>query len=254
MKLVLIPPGEFMMGSPESEEGRVDGEGPQHRVRITKPFYLGVYEVTQGEYERVMGTNPSYFSRGGGGNDRVSGLDTSRFPVEMVLWEDAVEFCQRLSTLPAERSAGRKYRLPTEAEWEYACRAGTTTPFHFGSVLNGRQANHDGNLPYGTSEKGPYLDRTTIVGNYSGNGFGLYDMHGNVWEWCADWYDADYYANSPADDPKGPMSGSRRVFRDGSWEADARSCRSAIRGSGPARQLNCLGFRVALVPADESSK
>ncbi len=245
MKLILIPPGEFMMGSPDSEEKRGSHEGPQHQVRITKPFYLGVYQVTQEEYERVMGTNPSYFKT-------ASGQDTSRFPVEQVSWDDALKFCRKLSALPSERSAGREYRLPTEAEWEYACRAGTTTPFHFGSVLNGRQANHDGNRPYGTSEKGPYLERTTTVGSYSANGFGLYDMHGNVWEWCADWYDEEYYANSPVDDPQGPASGSDRVYRGGCWGNSAGSCRSASRRrlTPVFRGIN-LGFRLALVPADE---
>ena len=255
MKLVLIPPGEFMMGSPESEKNRHSDEGPQHLVRITRPFYFGMHQVTQEEYERVMGTNPSYFSAGGGGRDRVSGMDTRRFPVERVSWNDAVEFCRRLSALPAECSASRKYRLPTEAEWEYACRAGTTTAFHFGSVLNGRQANCDGNNPYGTSEKGPYLRRTTTVGSYSGNGFGLYDMHGNVWDWCADWFDEKHYANSPVDDPPGPASGSSRVLRGGSWDDYARHCRSAFRDRcAPDIRLNRLGFRLALVPADESSK
>ncbi len=255
MKLVLIPPGEFMMGSPEDEDGRSDVEGPQHRVRITKPFYLAVYPVTQEEYERMMGTNPSYFSRGGGGSDWVSRHDTSRFPVETVRWNDAVDFCLRLSALPAERSAGREYRLPTEAEWEYACRAGTTTPFHFGSALNGRQANHNGNYPYGTREKGPYLRRTTRVGSYSANGFGLYDMHGNVWEWCSDWYDGKYYADSPVDDPQGPASGSDRVSRGGSWQFGARSCRSAYRRRlRPDSQILFLGFRLALVPADGAGK
>jgi formylglycine-generating enzyme required for sulfatase activity len=252
MKLVLIPPGEFMMGSPEGEKDRQEREGPQHRVRITRPFYFGVYQVTQEEYEQVMGTNPSAFSRDGRNSGRVSGLDTSRFPVESVSWNDAVEFCRRLSALPAERSAGREYRLPTEAEWEYACRAGTTTPFHFGSVLNGRQANHDGNYPYGTSEKGPYLERTTTVGSYSANGFGLYDMHGNVWEWCADWHAGDYYANSPVNDPKGPASGSGRVIRGSSWGSFAGRCRSANRsGPSPGFRAIVLGFRLALVPADE---
>ena len=167
MKLVLIPPGEFMMGSPRQEFDSLvreyptrkklfELEQPQHRVRITKPYYLGLYEVTQGEYERVMGTNPSAFSRSGDRSEQVSGQDTSRFPVERVSWEEAVEFCRRLSALPEERAAGRVYRLPTEAEWEFACRAGTTTPFHFGSQLNGRETNCDGNYPYGTTTKGPY--------------------------------------------------------------------------------------------------
>lgn len=255
MKLVLIPPGEFMMGSPESEERHLSHEGPQHRVRITRPFYLGVYEVTQEAYERVMGTNPSDFSRDGRDGNWVSGQDTSRFPVESVTWNDAVEFCRRLSVLPAERSAGREYRLPTEAQWEYACRAGTTTPFHFGSVLNGRQANCGGNNPYGTSEKGPYLRRTTTVGSYSANGFGLYDMHGNVWEWCSDWYDENYYANSPVDDPQGPASGLHRVSRGGGWLSYAWGCRSADRyGLTSGGGYIGIGFRLALVRADESSK
>ncbi len=255
MKLVLIPPGEFMMGSPESEKRHLSHEGPQHRVRITRPFYLGVYEVTQEAYERVMGTNPSDFSRDGRDGNWVSGQDTSRFPVESVTWNDAVEFCRRLSVLPAERSAGREYRLPTEAQWEYACRAGTTTPFHFGSVLNGRQANCGGNNPYGTSEKGPYLRRTTTVGSYGANGFGLYDMHGNVWEWCSDWYDENYYANSPVDDPQGPASGLHRVSRGGGWLSYAWGCRSADRyGLTSGGGYIGIGFRLALVRADESSK
>ncbi|HEX7378460.1 MAG TPA: SUMF1/EgtB/PvdO family nonheme iron enzyme, partial [Pirellulales bacterium] len=212
MKLTLIPAGEFMMGSPDSEEGWSKDEGPRHRVRITKPFYLGVYEVTQAEYERVMGENPSYFSSGGDGASSVSGLNTGRFPVESVSWEDAVAFCGKLSDFAGERAAGRRYRLPTEAEWEYACREGATTPFSFGSQLNGREANCAGNYPYGTTEKGPLLERTTTVGSYRANAFGLFDMHGNALEWCADWYDSDYYATSPVNDPPGSAAGSFRVI------------------------------------------
>jgi formylglycine-generating enzyme required for sulfatase activity len=246
MKLVLIPPGEFMMGSPDSEEGRDSDEGPQHRVRITRPFYFGMYQVTQGQYERVMGTNPSAFSRDGRNSDRVSGQDTSRFPVENVSWNDAVEFCRKLSALPAERSAGREYRLPTEAEWEYACRAGTTTRFHFGNDLTSDQARFNQSWSSG---------HPVSVGSYSANGFGLYDMHGNVWEWCADWFASDYYANSPVDDPKGPASGSRRVSRGGCWGYYAWSCRSAYRlRDSPDFRNFLLGFRLALVPVDESSK
>jgi len=178
MELVLIPPGDFLMGSPEEEKDRRDDE-TLHRVRITEPFHLSVYKVTQSEYERVMGENPSHFSSGGGGNVQVSNLETSRFPVEQVTWEDAIDFCRKLSLLPEEKAAGRIYRLPTEAEWEYACRASTATPFHFGSQLNGREANCDG-TPYGTDTEGPYLGRTTSVGSYQPNAFGLYDMHGNV--------------------------------------------------------------------------
>jgi formylglycine-generating enzyme required for sulfatase activity len=252
MKLALIPPGEFMMGSPASEAERDDDE-TQHRVRITKPYYLGMYEVTQGEYERVMGTNPSAFSRSGGRSERVSGQDTSRFPVETVSWEDAVEFCRKLSALSAEQSAGRVYRLPTEAEWEFACRAGTTTPFHFGSQLNGREANCDGNYPYGTTTKGTYLERPTPVGSYGANGFGLYDMHGNVWEWCSDWYAG--YASTAVDDPTGPTSGSYRVARGGSWINYARGCRSALRlRLTPDPRISLLGFRLASSSVDQSGR
>ena len=244
MKFAVISAGEFLMGSPAGEKNRSSDEH-QHRVRITQAFHLGVFEVTQAQYERVMGKNPSSFSSSGTSKDKVAGKDTSKFPVEKVSWDDAVEFCRRLSNLPEERAAGNTYRLPTEAEWEYACRAGTTTPFHFGSVLNGKQANCDGGLPYGTETKGPYLQRTMRVGSFAPNAFGLYDMHGNVYEWCADWYDSDYYKNSPVSDPRGPSSGSYRVFRGGSWYYYARGCRSAYRSRDtPDGRYDSLGFRV----------
>jgi formylglycine-generating enzyme required for sulfatase activity len=253
MQFALIPAGEFQMGSPQSETNWEDDES-QHRVRITKPFYLGEYEVTQAEYEKVMGTNPSYFQNSESvTNNAVIGMDTRRFPVEEVRWDDAVEFCRKLSAIPAERREGRVYRLPTEAEWEYACRAGTTTPFHFGSELNGTEANCGGGISYGTTTQGLYLTqgpcpkRTTAVGSYAPNAFGLYDMHGNVWEWCHDWYDWDYYQGSPTDDPQGPPTASYRVIRGGGWNNFARFCRAAIRsGSAPSNQRSDLGFRVAL--------
>jgi formylglycine-generating enzyme required for sulfatase activity len=247
MKLVLIPAGEFIMGSPENQTDRDDGE-TQHRVRITKPYYLGMYEVTQAEYEQVMGTNPSSFTS-------VSGQDTNRFPVEQVSWEDTMEFCRKLSAMSAEQSGGRVYRLPTEAEWEYACRAGTMMPFHFGSQLNGREANCDGNNPYGTT-KGTFLQRPTTVGSYGANGFGLYDMHGNVWEWCPDWYDSRYYSDSPTDDPTGPTTaGSTRVIRGGGWNGDAGGCRAACRARAIANWPgHNLGFRLAFSPVDASGR
>ena len=147
------------------------------------------------------------------------------------LWEEAVEFCHKLSARPQEQAAGRSYRLPTEAEWEYACReAGALkTPFHFGAKLGSEQANFDGNCPYGGADKGPWLHRTTPVGSYKPNAFGLFDMHGNVWEWCQDWYDDNYYSQSPRQDPQGPQNGSYRVLRGGSWFNDGCGCRSAIR-------------------------
>jgi formylglycine-generating enzyme required for sulfatase activity len=248
MKLVLIPAGKFTMGSPEDEKNRSDDE-QQHEVEISKPFYMGVYEVTQGEYEKVMGTNPSWFSATGGGKEKVEGKDTSRFPVEKVSWNDAVEFCKKLSEMPEEKRNGPMYRLPTEAEWEYACRGGASVkPFHFGDSLSSTQANFDGNYPYGGADKGPYLERTTRVGSYDANAFGLYDMHGNVWEWCADWYDKDYYKTSPRKDPPGPATGTYRVLRGGSWGSFGRGCRAAYRSfGGPGYRVSYLGFRVVLV-------
>ena len=173
MKLVLIPAGEFQMGSSQSEN---DNEGPQHQVHITKGFYLGKYPVTQGEYERVMGKNPSTFRADGAGKERVSGLDTSRFPVETVSWKDAVEFCRKLS-----EKEGKRYRLPTEAEWEYACRTRTKLAEQ---TVDGPEANCNANNPNGTGEKGPYLHRPTTVGSYRANDFEPHDMLGNVQEWC----------------------------------------------------------------------
>jgi uncharacterized protein (TIGR02996 family) len=239
MTFALVPAGTFVMGSPETEADRSDDEGPQHEVEITRPFYLGVFPVTQEPYERVMGVNPSQFTS-------VAGEDTRLFPVENVSWEEAKEFCEKLTN---QEGGGRVYRLPTEAEWEYACRGGLASQiFHFGNTLNSTQANFDGNSPYGTA-KGPYLARPCKVGSYKPNAFGLYDMHGNVWEWCGDWYDEDYYGKSPPRDPSGRSEGSRRVFRGGGWNGDGRRCRSAYRSRrGPAYRNGRLGFRVALVP------
>lgn len=252
MKLVLIPAGEFLMGSPEGEFANRFGEQPQHRVRITKPFWLGRYEVTQAEYSQVMETNPSGFSDKGEWKEKVVGLDPRRFPVENVSWDDAVEFCRKLSALPAERSAGRVYRLPTEAEWEHACRAGTTGPFHFGDQLNGVQANCDGNDRYGTDTKGPFLRRPTTVGSYPANPFGLFDMHGNILEWCHDWYDEDYYRKSPVEDPPGPEQGTTRVRRGGSWYSPGGLCRAATRHRVvPSYRSDDLGFRVAAAVAGQ---
>ena len=256
MKLALIPVGKFVMGSPKEEEDHGQDE-EQHEMSITKSFYLGVYVVTQAEYEKVMGKNLSWFSPKGGGKDRVKDMDTGQFPVEMVSWDDAVAFCKKLSELPEEKKAGRVYRLPTEAEWEYACRAGTKTAFHYGNSLSSKQANFDGNRPYGGADKGPYLERTTKVGSNAANAFGLYDMHGNVWECCQDWYDEDYYKNSPREDTPGPAQGlapgrSRRVLvrrrqelpirrsqRACPWRAGLRTRlprgRSSVRGAEPGR-------------------
>jgi len=231
IKLMRIPKGKFLMGSPETEKERRENE-TQHEVTISQNFYMGATEVTQAQWKKVMGNNPSNFKG-------------DELPVETVSWENAVEFCNRLSEMPEEKKTGRKYRLPTEAEWEYACRAGTTTPFHFGSQLNGRQANCNGTVPYGTDTKGPDLEKTAPVGTYPANAWGLYDMHGNVWEWCSDWY-GEYPAGSLTN-PSGPATGSFRVFRGGSWRYDAVDCRSADRNwYAPSGRIFDLGFRVAL--------
>ena len=193
MKLVLIPPGKFLMGSPKEEEHHEIDEEPRREVEISKPFYLGAFEVTQAQYRQIMGTNPSFYSPTGDAKDEVKGLNTDDFPVERVSWHDAKQFCVKLSALPAETKAGRVYRLPAEAEWEYACRAGTTTPFHFGKSLSADQANFDERVDLPGENKGEWLGRTTKVGSYKPNAFGLFDMHGNVLEWCEDWYKRDYY-------------------------------------------------------------
>jgi len=261
MKLALIPPGEFRMGSERTELDTVlreakgaraqviqmlQSEHPQHRVRISRPFYLGVYEVTQMQYERVMGVNPSYFSKDGKGAPRVLRVDTSDLPVEQVSWEDASKFCRQLNSLDEESRAGRTYRLPTEAEWEYACRAGTTSLFHFGSVLDARLANSFGT--YGTENRGPFVGRPAKVGQYVPNAWGLHNVHGNVCEWCADRYHSEYYANSPTEDPGGPEGGlSYRVNRGGSWSSKWWRCRSALRHAYPSTYRgDFLGFRVVL--------
>jgi formylglycine-generating enzyme required for sulfatase activity len=246
MELALIPAGKFTMGSPRTEKGR-SLEEVEHEVHITRPFYMGAYEVTQAEYQRVLKDNPSWFSRTGPGKAEVKGTDTGRFPVENVSWHDAQKFCRWLSLLAKEKAAHRLYRLPTEAEWEYACRGGarSATAFHFGESLSSQHANFDGNGPYGTVARGPYLKRTAPVGSYKPNAFGLYDMHGNVYEWCADGYARDYYENSPSKDPQGASKDTRRLLRGGSWYAYAVYCRSAARYSLSPDQHNfTLGFRV----------
>ena len=237
IKLMRIPTGKFLMGSSETEEKRHKSES-QHEVIINQNFYMGSTEVTQAQWQKVMRNNPSKFQG-------------DQLPVEQISWDEAIEFCKRLSEMPQEKKAGRKYRLPTEAEWEYACRAGTTTPFHFGSQLNGKQANCNGTKPFGTDIKGPFLEKTSSAGKYPANGWGLHDMHGNVYEWCSDW-DGDYSADSVTA-PSGPATGSSRVYRGGGWHRTAVNCRSASRGgSAPSFRNGDLGFRVALSLSENS--
>ncbi len=243
MKLVRIPAGTFMMGSPRSEPDRIPRE-ELHEVSITQPFYMSIHEVTQAQYRTLDDREPHFASYLGGG---------PRHPMEWVNWRRVVQFCTDLSNRPEESRAGRRYRLPTEAEWEYACRAGTRTAFHVGESLSSHEANFNGNDPYGGAGEGPYLEMTAPVGSYEPNAFGLYDMHGNVAEWCADFYDPDYYENSPEEDPLGPdrdvapenQWGVHMVVRGGSWLDDARGCRSAYRFRGmPRSGYNIIGFRV----------
>jgi formylglycine-generating enzyme required for sulfatase activity len=237
MMLVLIPAGEFQMGSPIGEIGRANDE-QQHRVRIANSFYLGVTEVTQAQYKQITGENPSYFLAGRAGESLVADVNTDNLPVEQVSWDDAVAFCQKLG-----QREGKTYRLPTEAEWEYACRAGTTAPFHFGSALQRNVANFTNDT---------YLGRTAVVGLYAANAFGVYDMHGNVWEWCSDWYGADYYGTSEADNPQGPNTGSDRVHRGGGWCSPSLHSRSASRSSStPSIRYYDHGFRVVQVVENE---
>ena len=234
---MLVPPGSFLMGS---DTGTYD-EKPVRRVAITEPFYLGKFPITQEQYLAVMKSNPATFSRSGRREDFVrslSDVEVKRLPVETVSWEDAKKFCA---------AVGGGCRLPTEAEWEYACRAGTHTVFPFGDTLDSTQANCNGNFP-----NSPYLGRTSPVGDYPANGFGLFDMVGNVWEWCEDWYGA-YKDVKAKSDPDGALTDpvqsknqlyDRRVLRGGSWRLDARGCRSAGRDGLAAVGRSFVGFRA----------
>jgi formylglycine-generating enzyme required for sulfatase activity len=225
MKLVYIPPGEFIMGSPENEQHRRNNE-KQHRVILTKGFWMGATEVTQRQWKTVMGNNPSKF-------------DGPDLPVERVSWNDAVEFGKKLS-----RKEGKRYRLPTEAEWEYACRAATTTPFNTGKTISTDQANYNGKHTYDSGREGVFRKNTTPVAAFSPNAWALFDTHGNVYEWCADWYAKDCPTDAVTD-PTGPGTGTSRVSRGGSWNARPRICRSAFRyGVLPDGLFDFIGFRV----------
>jgi formylglycine-generating enzyme required for sulfatase activity len=237
MEFVKIPSGSFMMGSPTSEKDRWDNESPQHKVTINYEFYLGKYEVTQEEYEKVMGTNPSSFK------------NCPRCPVEQVSWNDAQEFIKKLNA----KKDGYEYRLPSEAEWEYAARGGKEGKVFGvgdGNNLSSEEANFDGNYPYGNASKGKYLAKTVNVGSYKPNDFGLYDMHGNVWEWVADIYNKDYNGLSVGGSANMSVGDSSlRVLRGGSWNNDGLVCRSAFRfWVAPDFRYYDLGFRVAVRP------
>jgi len=240
MRFVYIPAREFQMGSPQSERGRRENEH-QHRVKITKPFYLGMFEVTQAEYLKIMDENPSKFSPDGPRGESVVGIDTIRLPVDSVSWDNAVEFCRHLSNLPVESKSKRSYRLPTEAEWEYACRAGSSKLWSHGDEIDDLKsfAWYGSRIAEG---------RTHQVGEKEPNHFGLHDMHGNVWEWCHDWYTDDLKHGGTVVDPQGPKSGELRVIRGGGWASGPARCRNAARSHDPPSVHDeDLGFRVVLI-------
>ncbi|NEP84717.1 MAG: SUMF1/EgtB/PvdO family nonheme iron enzyme, partial [Okeania sp. SIO3B3] len=229
LKMVYIPGGTFLMGSLENEERRYDSESPQHQVTL-QPFYMSKYPITQDQYQAIIGKNPSRFK---GGNR----------PVENVSWYNATEFCQKLS-----QKTGKNYKLPSESQWEYACRAGTTTPFYFGETITSELVNYNGNFTYGNAPKGKYRGQTTDVGSFPPNAFGLYDMHGNVWEWCADdWH--KNYEGAPTDGSAWLENDEKEhnvVLRGGSWNLYPNDCRSAFRDLGVGRDehINFIGFRI----------
>jgi formylglycine-generating enzyme required for sulfatase activity len=273
MDMVPVLPREFLMGSPKGEGYRRQDE-TQHKVRLTRPYLIGVTEVTQEQYRKVMKASPSWFSDTGGGKARVEGIDTEDFPVEMVSWFDAVAFCNRLSEMDGYQphytiedvkkdgdsivsatvtiAGGNGYRLPTEAEWEYACRAGWYRPYNYGGFNNGKQANLKPAPDaggYGGPPSWKAVGRTTKGRSYPASPWNMYDIHGNVGEWCSDWYGSDYYTTSPRDDPSGPATGTTRVIRGGSWMVAEGSCRSASRLSlAPDERKDFAGFRVARTP------
>ncbi|MBW4430866.1 MAG: SUMF1/EgtB/PvdO family nonheme iron enzyme [Pelatocladus maniniholoensis HA4357-MV3] len=244
LDMIYIPGGTFLMGSPEDELGRESNEGPQHPVAL-QPFYLSRFPITQAQW-KVIAQLPQI--------NRYLNPDPSNFkhpdiPVEKVCWHDAVEFCARLSQL-----TGHSYRLPSEAEWEFACRAGTTTPFHFGETITSNLANYDGSYIYGSGTEGPYRQQTTSVGCFQvANVFGLSDLHGNVWEWCADsWH--ENYQDAPSDGSIWQLdeSNNYRVLRGGAWYCLPTLCRSTQRhwdqadhaGSGTGFRVVCFAISV----------
>ncbi|MDF5712806.1 MAG: formylglycine-generating enzyme family protein [Rhizonema sp. NSF051] len=232
LDMVEIPGGTFVMGSPPGEEGGDSSERPQHSVTI-QPFFMGKYTVTQEQYQAVMGNNPSNFKG-------------AKKPVENVSWDQATKFCAKLS-----KSGRTTYRLPSEAEWEYACRAGTTTPFYFGPTITTALVNYDGNYPYGYAPKGEYREQTTNVGSFPPNAFGLYDMHGNIWEWCLDiWHE---FSDGTLVDGKTLLAvnnNQTQSLHGGSWNYDALYCRSAYRDRyARDGSYDLVGFRVVVSAA-----
>jgi formylglycine-generating enzyme required for sulfatase activity len=285
LTMLWIPPGRFWMGSPEDEEGRSESEGPRHQVQL-QGFFMGQTPITQAQWRAValwkeregeqwgktLNPNPSWFqpTEAGGGGERLpirtfallkEETTTDRRPVENVSWEDAMEFCQRLS-----QRTGRTYTLPSEAQWEYACRAGSSTPFAFGDTLTPELANYDASESYADSPTGVWLQQTSPVDRFSANAWGLKDMHGNVWEWCLDHWHKNYGEDNNAGQEKAPDDGSAwlfdqtdedkktRLLRGGSWGSDPGVCRSAIRDHDrPGIVYDVVGFRVVCLPQGRST-
>jgi formylglycine-generating enzyme required for sulfatase activity len=247
LTMVQIPAGSFLMGSPSEESERNVKEGPQHQVQL-QGFFMGQTPITQAQWQVVAGWQKL---------QRELSSEPARFkgllrPVECVLWEDAIEFCQRLS-----QRFGRTYTLPSEAQWEYACRAGTTTPFHFGATLTPDLANYDGNYTYGEGPKGVYRQETTAVASFPANPWGLYDMHGNVWEWCLDQWHGNYQGAPPDGSAwldSDANKDKERLLRGGSWGNYPWNCHSAYRNSNhPGIRFDAFGFRVCCLPQGRSS-
>jgi formylglycine-generating enzyme required for sulfatase activity len=239
--MLQIPAGSFQMGSPASEAERRGNEGPQHRVEL-QSFFLGQTPVTQAQWKEVASWPQVDLKL----NPNAARFKGPNMPVEQVSWEEAMEFCRRLS-----QRTKLVYTLPSEAQWEYACRAGTTTPFAFGDTLTLDLANYDGNYTYGSGPKGQYRQQTTDVGSFAGNAWGLQDMHGNVWEWCLDpWHNS--YTGAPADGSAWTAGGgTSRLLRGGSWYFNPRYCRSADRSDAhPDDRNDFIGFRVCCLPQD----
>ena len=249
LDMVKIPGGSFKMGARKGEEGASDDEFPQHQVNV-KEFWMGKFSVTQAQWKKAaslpqvnirLDPDPSYFKRVNAASQKENCL-----PVECISWYEAKEFCDRLSCI--SHVTGKTYDLPTEAQWEYACRARTTTPFHFGETITTDLVNFDGDDTYGKASKGEYRGKTIEVGSFTPNAFGLYDMHGNVWEWCLDPWHGNYDGaptNGGVWNASNDSGSDLRLLRGGSWSNFPRNCRSALRvRNHPAYRLNDIGFRV----------
>ena len=231
MTFAWIPPGTFLMGSPAEEPERIDNES-LHKVALAQSFYLGIHTVTQAQWQAVMGNNPSHFKR--------RKRQDKNSPVQRASWDDCQAFCTKLS-----QREGKRYGLPSESEWEYACRAGTATPFFFGDTLSTDQANHNGNYPYNQGARREYRLKATSVGSFPPNAWGLFDMHGNVWEWCQDEYKEYKDLDTKNSLEIGNIVENARVLRGGSWNFVAWLCRAAVRyWHAPDYRDDDYGFRV----------